>query len=117
MDAIALPTSIIAGTLITASFGTDLNPFLQWSLAVIAGGGVAGAVKGMTGFSRLASTATTGGLGNFVVTTLELVGAIALSVLAIVLPKLALVLVLLLIGSLVGAGVWFGLKRKPLPNS
>lgn len=112
LDAIALPASMIAGTLITASFGTDLNPFLQWSLAIIAGGGVAGAMKGLTGFSRLTSTATTGGLGNFVITTLELIGAIVLSLVAIALPKLTLILVLPLVVVLTGAGIWFWMKKR-----
>jgi hypothetical protein len=112
MDAIALPASMIAGTLITASFGTDLNPFLQWSLAVVAGGGTAGAIKGLTGLSRLTSTATTGGFGNFIVTTLELIGAVVLSGLAIVLPKLAFALALLLIVLLALIAVRFWLKRR-----
>lgn len=112
LDAIALPASMVAGTLITASFGTDLNPFLQWSLAIIAGGGVAGAMKGLTGFSRLTSTATTGGLGNFVITTLELIGAAVLSLVAIALPKLTLILVLPLVVGLATAGVWFWMKRR-----
>lgn len=102
LDAIALPASILTGTLITASFGTDLNPFLQWSLAIIAGGGTAGAVKGLTGLSRLTSTGVSGGLTNFIVATVELVGAAIISILAIALPKLTFLFVVLLIMLLAG---------------
>ena len=41
LDTIATPAAIIAGTLMTASLVTDLSPFLKWTLAIIAGGGVA----------------------------------------------------------------------------
>jgi hypothetical protein len=112
MDVVALPASMIAGTLITASFATHLDPFLQWSLAVIAGGGVAAAVKGLTSTSRLASTLTTGGIGNFIVTTLELVGAVVVSVLAIALPKLAIVLAPLLAILIIWQGFRFWSKHQ-----
>lgn len=116
LDIFALPAAMIAGTLITASFGSHLDPFLQWSLAIIAGGGTAGAIKGLTGFSRIGSTATTGGLGNFVVATIELVSAVILAVMAIVLPKLAVVLALLLILVLGGTAIWLWLKHKNTPQ-
>lgn len=97
LDVISLPMSMLAGTLITASFGADLDPLWQWSLAIVAGGGAAAAARSVSGFSRLTSTLTTGGFGNFIITSLEVVGAIVLSTLAIVVPKLAGLLVLLLI--------------------
>lgn len=56
LDAITFPASIIAGTLITAAFASDLDPFLQWSLAIVAGGGAAAAAKTLAGGSRLTST-------------------------------------------------------------
>lgn len=111
LDAITFPASILAGTLITASFTSHLDPFLQWSLAIVAGGGAAAAAKTLAGGTRVTSTLTTGGFGNFIVATLEVLGAIALSTLALVLPKLAIVLVPLLIAVLTWQGyrVW---KRK-----
>ena len=46
MDAVELPAATIAGTILTASvIGGDVNPFLQWSLALIAGGTVAGSTQ------------------------------------------------------------------------
>ena len=37
LDTIASPASIVAGTVITASFVTGMDPWLQWLLGVIAG--------------------------------------------------------------------------------
>jgi hypothetical protein len=68
----------------------DLPPFVRWGTAIVAGGGAAGAVKGISALARLKSTAVTGGLANPVVATAELAGSTATSLLAIVLPLLAL---------------------------
>src|ERR1041385_1224119 len=42
LDTVASPAAVIAGTVLTASLVGDISPFLKWTLAVIAGGGVAG---------------------------------------------------------------------------
>lgn len=112
LDAITFPASVIAGTLITAAFTSHLDPFLQWSLAIVAGGGAAAAAKTVAGGSRLTSTLTTGGLGNFIVATLELLAAIALSTLMLLLPKLAIVLVALLVILLGWQGYRLWSKRR-----
>jgi hypothetical protein len=78
---------------ITASLVTDVSPFLRWTLAVIAGGGSAGIVQGTTMLARGLSLAGTGGLANPVVSTAELGGALVTSILAIVLPVLAVLLI------------------------
>ncbi len=93
LDTIATPAAIIAGTVVSASMVTHLSPLLRWTLALIAGGGAAGLVQGTTVLTRGASTATTGGLGNPLVATLELVGSIVTSILAVVAPVLAAVLI------------------------
>lgn len=90
LDAISTPASVIAGTIATAACVSNMSPLLQWSTAIIAGGGAAGAVQCTTVVVRAASTSTTGGFGNFIVATLELIASLALSVLAIVVPVLAL---------------------------
>jgi hypothetical protein len=100
LDTMATPAAIVAGSIATASMITDVSPFLRWTLAVIAGGGLAGAVQGTTVLARALSTATTGGLGNPLVATLELGGAGIASVGAIMAPVLALLLVLGVIGFL-----------------
>jgi len=103
LDAAATPAALVAGTFITASVMPEMTPFLKWSIAAITGGGVAGAVQGVTVLTRAASSATTGGLGNPVVSTAEAGGSVMLSVLAVVLPFVTLGLVILLF-------VWAGRK-------
>src|SRR5688572_12753348 len=71
LDSIATPAAVVAGTIVTASVVSGMNPYLQWTLAVIAGGGAAGLVQGATVLTRAASTTTTGGLANPVVATAE----------------------------------------------
>jgi len=96
LDILASPIAVIAGIVATASVVTDVSPFLKWSLAIIAGGGIAGIVQGATSTLRLKSTALTGGFGNPLVATGELVGSVITALLAIALPLLCLVLIVLL---------------------
>jgi phosphoglycerol transferase MdoB-like AlkP superfamily enzyme len=93
LDTIATPAAIVAGTVITASMVSGMSPLLKWTLAAMAGGGVAGLVQGATMAARGASTLTTGGLANPLVSTLELVGALVTSVLALLAPLLVVVLI------------------------
>jgi hypothetical protein len=93
LDLIATPAAIVAGAVAMASSMVGLSPFLHWTLALIAGGGVAGLIQTLTGVTRIASTATTGGVGNPVVSTAEAGGSVALSTLAIVVPLVAVVMV------------------------
>jgi len=93
LDVAATPAAIIAGTLTTASLVTDMSPFLKWTLALIAGGGIAGLVQGTTVSLRATSLASTAGLANPLVSTLELVGSIVIAVLAILVPILCLALI------------------------
>jgi hypothetical protein len=92
LDTIASPVGVLAGVLLFAASVTELDPFWQWSLAILGGGGSAGVVQGATVVARAASTATTGGLANFVVNTIETIAGALFSVLAIVIPIVALVL-------------------------
>ncbi len=103
LDVIATPAAIVAGTVVSASMVTDMSPLLKWALAIIAGGGAAGVVQGMTVATRGMSLVGTGGLGNPLVATLELAGSVVTSVLAILAPVLAvalLAIVLLVLGRL-----------------
>lgn len=86
LDVIAAPLAILAGTVITAAVTSDMAPVFKWSLAVIAGGGVAATVHASTGLIRAGSTATTGGLANPLVSLAELIGAVLTSIASIFLP-------------------------------
>ncbi|MBD2258773.1 DUF4126 domain-containing protein [Pseudanabaena sp. FACHB-2040] len=92
-ETVALPLATVAGTLLMALATNQLDPFAQWSLAIIAGGGTAATVRGLSGFTRLVSTATTGGLANFLIAIAEILGALLLSFLALALPLVVLVVV------------------------
>jgi hypothetical protein len=97
LDVIAAPAAVAAGILATAAVVTDVSPFAKWSLAVIAGGGIAGTLQSGSIVARAASTATTGGLGNFAVATLELAGAAVTSALSILWPILVFPLLFVLL--------------------
>jgi hypothetical protein len=104
LDVLATPVAITAGIIITASMVRGLDPFLKWTLAVIAGGGAAGLVHGATAVTRGASTATTAGLANPIFATIELGSSFLTSILAVIAPVLAIVflaLILLLIAKMV----------------
>lgn len=90
LDAIATPVAVGAGTLATAAVITDLPPMVKWTMAVIAGGGMAGLTQGVTSLLRVKSTAVTGGLANPVLATGELGGAALISIVALAAPLLAL---------------------------
>lgn len=90
LDTIAAPVAVIAGIAVSAAVMTDVPPMLKWTLAIIAGGGAAGLTQGATTLLRGVSTAATAGIGNPVVATGEFVAAIAVSVLAILAPWIAI---------------------------
>jgi len=93
LDTIEHPMAIIAGIILTGAVITDFPPLIKWALALIAGGGVAGIVHAATGLIRLKSSALTGGLGNPVVSTAEAGSATALSLIAILIPVAAVLIV------------------------
>lgn len=97
LDTIATPLAAIAGTMIMASTILDFDPMLTWGLAIIAGGGTATAMQGMTSMTRLASSVKTAGAGNSVVSTAETGTALTLSSLAVFLPIVALIIVVSLL--------------------
>ncbi len=100
LDAIATPAAIIAGTFITSVAMPEMmgDGFFKWLVAVIAGGGSAGMVQGASVILRGTSTATTAGIGNPIVSTAELGGSLLTSILAILLPAFAMIVVLALLG-------------------
>jgi len=96
LDLIASPAAIIAGIITTASMVTDISPFLKWTLALIAGGGAAAIVQGVTVTLRTKSSALTAGTANVLVSSAELAGSILTALLAIIVPILCLILIAML---------------------
>ncbi len=97
LDVIASPAAVIAGVVASAAVMTDLPPLVTWTVALIGGGGVAGTMQLLSVGARLKSTLATGGLANPVVATGEAAGAVGLTLVAILLPLVALACCLLLV--------------------
>jgi hypothetical protein len=112
LDSATTPAAIVAGAVTTAAVVTGADPLVQWSAALIGGAGVAGTVQSSSVAVRAASTLSTGGLGNFVVATIELVGAVIMSVIAVLLPIFGAILaVILTAGALSLLFRWWGRSR------
>ena len=110
LDTIMTPLTFVAGALLMTSFVYIQNPALHWALGIILGGGTAGAIQAGTSVTRLASSVTTAGIGNPLISTIENILSIIISIISIILPILALITVLFL--------CWFivrilGKKTKP----
>jgi hypothetical protein len=95
LDALTTPLALIAGTLMVAAPLWDLPPLIKWTTAVIAGGGAAGITQSLTSLLRAKSTLATGGLANPAVSAAELGGSLLLSVLALLVPVAALILLVI----------------------
>ena len=89
LDVVATPAAIIAGTIAMASQIGEVSPLIRWSVAAIAGGGVCAVVQSCTVLLRGASTGASGGLSNFLVSTLELMAALFVSVVTLIAPLIA----------------------------
>jgi len=100
LDMIAVPLAAIAGTAVMVATVSDLDPTITWALAIIAGGGTAAAIKGSTSTTRLASTATTAGIANPVISTVETGTSIVMSVFSIFIPVLAIICVVIIFWAL-----------------
>ena len=113
LDVIASPSAVLAGIVATAAVLTDMPPVVKWTVAIIAGGGAAGLVQGASVAARIGSTATTGGLGNFVLSSLETFGAVGTVILAIALPLLALLVVIVMLGFAIAMLLRLARRRRP----
>lgn len=107
LDTISTPLSVVAGAVVMASFVSDMDPLLKWTMILVAGGGVAGFVQGSTATTRAVSTTTTGGLANPILSIGELGGSLILSIIALLVPVVGVILVVLLL-----IYVLFKLTRK-----
>ncbi|HET6442176.1 MAG TPA: DUF4126 domain-containing protein [Phycisphaerae bacterium] len=110
LDTIATPAAAVAGIIVTAACITDMSPFLRWTLAVMAGGGVALTVQALTVTTRGTSTMKTAGAANPLVSTAEAIGSVGVSLLAILVPVLVGV-VLLVLAAVVVRRLF--LRRRP----
>lgn len=93
LDTIAAPAAVIAGVLLSSTILSNYDPAIKWGVAILAGGGASGLVQGSTMALRAASTGLTGGLGNFVVATFEIIFAILLTLFGVLLPVIGVLFV------------------------
>lgn len=75
--------------IISALVILNVDPALRWTLAIIAGGGVAALIQGLTVVTRAASSGATGGCANPAIAIVELMGSTFLAILALLLPLVA----------------------------
>jgi hypothetical protein len=111
LDVLATPAAIVAGFLLSAAVLGDIDPTLRWSLALVAGSGAAALVQIPSTLVRGASTLSSGGLANPVVSSAEAAGSTALSLLSVLAPILAVVFVAVL-----AAYLW-SRRRSAHPNA
>ena len=97
LDTIATPASIMAGVAMTAIVLEGNDPIIQWTVAIVAGGGVAATIQSATVATRGLSSTFTFGLGNSAVATGENVASVALTLIAILIPFLSALFVLLIV--------------------
>ena len=108
----------VAGTIVAPASGailfvgqTGIETDLSTLAAILLGGATAGSIHAGRAAVRPVSTATTGGVGNPVLSLGEDAGSLLLVVTAFVLPLIALILVLvLLVGRL---AAWRRFRRGP----
>ena len=100
LDTIATPASIVAGVAMTAIVLEGNDPIIQWTIAIVAGGGVAATIQSATVATRGLSSTFTFGLGNSAVATGENVASVALTLIAILIPFLSALFVLLIVALL-----------------
>jgi len=95
LDVVAGPAAVVAGVIAMASSVAGLSPFMRWSLAIVAGGGIAATSQALTGMTRITSTSTTAGLLNPAVSTAEAAGATAFSAMAIIVPIIGVIVLVI----------------------
>lgn len=95
LDTITTPLSIGAGTLLLASVIPVDNELVRWVMGFFVGGGAAAAVQGGTALLRLGSTGTTGGAGNFAVSSGENILSVATSIFSLILPIVMALIILI----------------------
>lgn len=93
----------VAGALLFVG-GTGIETGIPAAVAAVLGAATAETLHGGRAAVRPASTATTGGLGNPVLSLAEDGASLALTIAAFAFPLVALVLVIALLAAVVGAG-------------
>lgn len=115
LDSITVPMATIAGSILFASQFTEVNAWIQWSMAIIAGGGTAATISTVLAGTRAASSASTAGIANPAISTIETIGSTIMSILAIFLPILAIIIAVIILYLMIkyGKKIWVKIQGKP----
>ena len=97
LDTIASPAAVLSGIGMSSMILVEADPIIQWSFAIIAGGGSAGIIQITTVAIRGLSSSLTLGFGNSFVASGENIASIVLTLAALVAPILAAIFALILI--------------------
>lgn len=100
LDTITTPFSIIAGTILSFSVITGIDPFFKLILSFIIGGLIAADFQFLSVKARSISSVFQGGLGNPFISGMELIFSILLSIFSILLPVTSFIIVITLMISL-----------------
>lgn len=109
LDTIATPAAAVAGTIVASAMMVELEPWLRWTLGIVAGGGLATAIQIPTAAMRGGSTVSTAGVANFGIATGEAFAASLVSGIAVLTPIVVPMIVLALIA---GAIQWRRKRRR-----
>lgn len=101
LDTIASPAAVLSGIGMSSMILVEADPIIQWSFAIIAGGGSAGIIQITTVAIRGLSSSLTLGFGNSFVASGENIASIVLTLAALVAPILAAIFALILIALLI----------------
>lgn len=113
LDSITIPITVVCGTILAASFITGMSPYIKWTLAAICGGLLSALIKTSLSSIRAGSTLTTGGLANFILTSVEITFAVIITLLVLLAPFIAIFIVFaVIIASIIKLTKKFILKPK-----
>jgi hypothetical protein len=94
LDAVNTPLAIAGGTLLATSVLPGDHELLKWVSGLLVGGTSAGIIHAGTSLLRFASTKTTAGAGNAVLSTGEHIAAFGTSISALFIPLFVAVVIL-----------------------
>jgi len=101
LDTIATPAAVVSGVGMTSIALVGIDPIIQWSFAIIAGGGSAGVIQVATVAIRGLSSTITLGFGNSFVASGENIASVILTFAALIAPLLAAIFAIFLVVLLV----------------
>jgi hypothetical protein len=101
LDTIASPAAVLSGIGMTSMVLVGSDPIMQWSFAIIAGGGSAGVIQATTVIVRGLSSTLTLGFGNSFIASGENIASLVLTIAALIAPILAAIFAIIVITVLV----------------